>query len=132
LYPIIEHSTVYGVTQEVKVEHKKTEFSSWYEFFPRSTSSEIGKHGTFKDCKKAVDFVHKLGFDVIYFPPIHPIGNSHRKGKNNSTTSLPGEPGSPWAIGNELGGHKAIHPDLGTMQDFEELIKYATKNNIDI
>jgi starch synthase (maltosyl-transferring) len=132
LYPIIEHSTVYGVTQEVKVEHKKTEFSSWYEFFPRSTSSEIGKHGTFKDCKKAVDFVHKLGFDVIYFPPIHPIGNSHRKGKNNSTTSLPGEPGSPWAIGNELGGHKAIHPDLGTMQDFEELIKYATKKSIDI
>lgn len=132
LYPIIENSTVYGVTQEVKVEHKKTEFSSWYEFFPRSTSSEIGKHGTFKDCKTAIDFVHKLGFDVIYFPPIHPIGNSHRKGKNNSTTSLPGEPGSPWAIGNEMGGHKAIHPQLGSMQDFEELLSYASKKNIDI
>lgn len=132
LYPIIENSTVYGVTQEVKVEHKKTEFSSWYEFFPRSTSSEIGKHGTFKDCKTAIDFVHKLGFDVIYFPPIHPIGNSHRKGKNNSTTSLPGEPGSPWAIGNEMGGHKAIHPQLGSMQDFEELLRYASKKNIDI
>lgn len=132
LYPIIENSTVYGVTQEVNVEHKKTEFSSWYEFFPRSTSSEIGKHGTFKDCKTAIDFVHKLGFDVIYFPPIHPIGNSHRKGKNNSTTSLPGEPGSPWAIGNEMGGHKAIHPQLGSMQDFEELLSYASKKNIDI
>ncbi|MFN5628960.1 MAG: maltotransferase domain-containing protein [Bacteroidota bacterium] len=132
LYPIIENSTVYGVTQEVKVEHKKTEFSSWYEFFPRSTSSEIGKHGTFKDCKTAIDFVHKLGFDVIYFPPIHPIGNSHRKGKNNSTTSLPGEPGSPWAIGNEMGGHKAIHPQLGSMLDFEELLRYASKKNIDI
>jgi starch synthase (maltosyl-transferring) len=131
-YPIIENSAVYGVTQEVKVEHKKTEFSAWYEFFPRSTSNEIGKHGTFKDCKIAIDLVHKLGFDVIYFPPIHPIGNSHRKGKNNSTTAQDGEPGSPWAIGNELGGHKAVHPELGTHKDFEELVIYSAKKNIDI
>lgn len=129
---LVENSTVYHLKQEVEVETGKAIFSSWYEFFPRSSGSHVNKHGTFKDCHKVVDFVEKMGFDVIYFPPVHPLGESHRKGKNNAVNAQSGEPGSPWAIGNKLGGHKAIHPELGTMKDFENLVKYAKQKNIDI
>jgi starch synthase (maltosyl-transferring) len=116
----------------LKTEPKHALFSAWYEFFPRSTSSEVGKHGTFKDCEYVLEEVSRMGFDVVYLPPIHPIGEKNRKGLNNATTAQEGDPGSPWAIGSRLGGHKAIHPELGTMEDFESLVRKAKDLNIQI
>ena len=131
-YQLAEFSTKHDVEQQIRVESKKAAYSTWYEFFPRSTSQEIGKHGTFKDCEKVLPFVADLGFDVLYFPPIHPIGNNFRKGKNNSTTAQVGEPGSPWAIGSPDGGHKAINKELGTLAEFKKLVTKAKSLNIDI
>ncbi|HYC86199.1 MAG TPA: alpha-amylase family glycosyl hydrolase, partial [Chryseosolibacter sp.] len=106
-------------------------FSSWYELFPRSASLD-GKHGTFRDVIKLLPRIHAMGFDVLYLPPIHPIGKINRKGKNNNVRSVAGEPGSPWAIGSDEGGHKAIHRQLGTLQDYKNLIAEAKKYGIDI
>ena len=117
---------------EVNVEHGKAMFSTWYELFPRSSSLQAGKHGTFKDTIKLLPRIAAMNFDVLYLPPIHPIGKVNRKGKNNSVKSLPGEPGSPWAIGNDEGGHMSIHRELGTMDDFKRLISEAKKYKIDI
>lgn len=122
----------YDRVLEVRVERKKTLFSAWYEFFPRSSSPERDQHGTFKDCENVLPEVSKMGFDVIYFPPIHPIGRSHRKGLNNATEAEEGDPGSPWAIGAKEGGHKAIHPELGTMEDFQRLVDRAKEMDIEI
>jgi len=116
----------------IEVERKKAAFSSWYELFPRSASSEPGRHGNFQDVKRLLPGIAKMGFDTLYFPPIHPIGEMKRKGKNNSLTPAADDPGSPWAIGNKLGGHKDIHPELGTIQDFEELVAEAKKVNIEV
>jgi starch synthase (maltosyl-transferring) len=99
--------------------------------FPRSASL-TGGHGTFKDVIKLLPRIEAMGFDVLYLPPIHPIGKINRKGKNNNVRALPGEPGSPWAVGSDEGGHKAIHPQLGTLQDFQQLIQKAKKRGIDI
>ena len=131
-YPLRENETIYEKEIEIIVEHKKANFSSWYEFFPRSSSFEDGKHGTFKDCVKLLPRVAAMGFDVLYFPPIHPIGKVNRKGKNNNVRSAPGEPGSPWAIGSDEGGHKSILPELGTLDDFKTLVKEARKLGIDL
>lgn len=130
-YP--EKSWAYTAPQqlEVMVERKKALFSTWYEIFPRSFGAH-GKHGTFKDIEKMLPEIAKMGFDVIYFPPIHPIGIKHRKGKNNSTESTADDPGSPWAIGGKEGGHKAVHPQLGTLADFRRLTKKAKEFKIDI
>ena len=117
---------------QISCEHTKANFSTWYEFFPRSVSPEKGKHGTFKDCLRLLPQIADMGFDVLYFPPIHPIGEVNRKGKNNAVDSNPGEPGSPWAIGSKQGGHKAIHPELGTLADYKKVIKEAKKLGIDI
>jgi starch synthase (maltosyl-transferring) len=125
-------ATTYDNILLVEVERKRALFSSWYEVFPRSTSSEQGKHGTFKDVENMIPLVAKMGFDILYFPPIHPIGVSFRKGKDNSATAEPGEPGSPWAIGSELGGHKAIHPELGTLEDFRNVVKTAAGYDLEI
>lgn len=130
-HPLIEFETNYDKELAIVVEHKKANFSSWYELFPRSASLE-GKHGTFKDVIKLLPRVASMGFDVLYLPPIHPIGKLNRKGKNNNVRSLPGEPGSPWAIGSDEGGHKAIHSELGTLDDYRQLIAEAKKYNIDI
>lgn len=116
----------------VDVERKKALFSSWYEIFPRSTAEKPGSHGTFKTVERTLPLIAKMGFDVLYFPPIHPIGRSFRKGKDNSPTAEPGEPGSPWAIGAREGGHKAIHPELGTLQDFKRLVKKANEAGLEI
>jgi starch synthase (maltosyl-transferring) len=116
----------------VEVERKKALFSSWYEFFPRSTAQEPGVHGTFKDSERILPRIARMGFDIVYLPPIHPIGRSFRKGRNNSVTSQPGEPGSPWAIGASEGGHKAINPDLGTMEDFVAFVRKANETGIEI
>ncbi|MFC3197831.1 alpha-1,4-glucan--maltose-1-phosphate maltosyltransferase [Parapedobacter deserti] len=124
--------TEYPVTYRVEVERKKAGFSTWYELFPRSASPDVSRHGTFRDVAKLLPRIARMGFDVLYFPPIHPIGEVNRKGKNNSLTANPGDPGSPWAIGNRLGGHKAIHPELGSLADFKELIKAAGDHDIEI
>ena len=116
----------------LKTESKLALFSSWYEFFPRSTSVNEGEHGTFKDCQRVLPEIARMGFDIVYLPPIHPIGKSHRKGLNNATTAQEGDPGSPWAIGSREGGHKAIHPQLGSFSDFSELVKKAEELNLKI
>ena len=119
-------------TLQVYVDRKKAGFSTWYEFFPRSASEEPGKHGTFKDCERLLPRVAAMGFDTLYFPPIHPIGEVNRKGKNNATTAEEGDTGVPWGIGSKLGGHKAIHPQLGTEKEFKNLIKHADSLGIEI
>ena len=125
-------STTYPTVFLAEVERKRALFSTWYEFFPRSAAREPGKHGTFKDAQRILPRVAEMGFNVVYFPPIHPIGKKNRKGLNNSVTANPGDPGSCWAIGSDEGGHKAIHPELGTLEDFRELIKAANKLDMEI
>lgn len=117
---------------QVYVDRQKALFSTWYEFFPRSASSTEGKHGTFKDCEKILPKVAKMGFDTLYFPPVHPIGEVNRKGKNNATDAANGDVGSPWGIGSKHGGHKSIHPELGTLDDFKSLVKNAKALDIEI
>jgi starch synthase (maltosyl-transferring) len=131
-YPLMENETTFEQEIEVIVEHKKANFSAWYEFFPRSASLEEGRHGTFQDCIRLLPRVSAMGFDVLYFPPIHPIGKINRKGKNNNVRAEKGDHGSPWAIGSDEGGHKSILPALGTLDDFKKLIKEAKKSGIDI
>ncbi|MFB9056847.1 alpha-1,4-glucan--maltose-1-phosphate maltosyltransferase [Mariniflexile ostreae] len=116
----------------VYVDRKKARFSTWYEFFPRSASQQKGAHGTFKDCERLIPRVKSMGFDVVYLPPIHPIGEVNRKGKNNTTQAADGDVGSTWGVGSKFGGHKAIHPELGTLDDFKSLIQCAKNNNIEI
>jgi starch synthase (maltosyl-transferring) len=116
---------------KVYVDRKKALFSTWYEFFPRSASQD-GKHGTFKDCEKLLPRVAKMGFDTLYFPPIHPIGEVNRKGKNNATNAQNGDVGSPWGIGSKHGGHKSTHPELGTIEDFKSLVKTAKNLGIEV
>jgi starch synthase (maltosyl-transferring) len=130
--PLRDNETRYEKEFVIQVEHRKANFSAWYEFFPRSSSLEDGKEGNFKDCIKLLPRIAAMGFDVLYFPPIHPIGKVNRKGKNNNVSSKPGEPGSPWAIGSNEGGHKAILPELGTLEDFKKLVGEAHKFGIDI
>jgi starch synthase (maltosyl-transferring) len=124
--------TRYERELRVTVDREKAQYSAWYELFPRSTALEPGRHGTFKDCEERLDYVARLGFDVLYLPPIHPIGVSFRKGKNNSTTAEPGDSGSPWAIGAKEGGHTAIHPELGTLEDFRHLLLAAADKGIEL
>ncbi len=124
--------TTYAKVLEVDVERHKALFSTWYEFFPRSAAQEGGRHGNFHDCVRLLPRIAEMGFDTIYLPPIHPIGHSFRKGKNNSVTSEPGEPGSPWAIGAESGGHKSILPELGTLDDFRHFVHEAREHGIEV
>jgi starch synthase (maltosyl-transferring) len=118
--------------REVLVDRPEATFSAWYEVFPRSQSRVPGKHGTFADTARRLPEIAAMGFDVLYLPPIHPIGETHRKGRNNARTAEPGDVGSPWAIGSKHGGHTAIHPDLGTEADFVALVKSASDFGIDI
>jgi starch synthase (maltosyl-transferring) len=126
--------TLANKSHELKayVDRKKALFSTWYEFFPRSSSPVPGKHGTFKDCEKLLPRVAEMGFDTLYFPPIHPIGEVNRKGKNNATTAEPEDVGSPWGIGSQFGGHKATHPELGSIADFKSLVATAKELGIEI
>ena len=124
--------TTYEKVLDVVVDPEIARFGAWYELFPRSCSDVPGKHGTFKDVEKRLEYVAELGFDVLYLPPIHPIGISFRKGRNNSTTAGPDDPGSPWAIGSVEGGHKATHPELGSLEDFRHLVEAAKAYGIQI
>ncbi|MGH9567179.1 MAG: alpha-amylase family glycosyl hydrolase, partial [Candidatus Angelobacter sp.] len=103
------------------VDREKARFSAWYEMFPRSCADVPGRHGTFRDCENRLPYVAEMGFDILYFPPIHPVGRINRKGKNNSEQAAPDDVGSPWAIGAAEGGHDAVLPQLGTLEDFKSL-----------
>jgi starch synthase (maltosyl-transferring) len=131
-YPDRSKAAVYVPALSVCVERKKAVFSSWYEIFPRSITSNPRKSGSFRELEKLLPEITRLGFDVLYLPPVHPIGRTNRKGRNNSLQAGPDEPGSPWAIGSEAGGHKSVHPDLGTLEDFDHLLQSATVNGLEI
>ncbi|MBL6076933.1 DUF3416 domain-containing protein [Belnapia sp. T18] len=119
---------------EIPVEAERTgaRFASWYELFPRSQSGDPARHGTFDDVIRQLPRIRRMGFDVLYFPPIHPIGNKNRKGRNNTLTPAPDDPGSPYAIGSEDGGHDALHPELGTLEDFRRLVKAAADHGLEL
>lgn len=114
------------------VERELAQFASWYELFPRSITDDKARHGTFNDVHSRLPMVRDMGFDVLYFPPIHPIGRAHRKGPNNSLQAGPDDPGSPYAIGSADGGHEAIHPQLGTREDFRNLVAAAAEHGLEI
>src|SRR6266508_2943869 len=130
--PDRRYVTNYGKELRVVVDRERARFSTWYELFPRSTSPEPGRHGTFKDLEARLPCVAGMGFDVLYLPPTHPIGRSHRKGKNNATSPEPDAPGSPWAIGSEEGGHTEVHPDLGTIEDVDRLVERAEDFGLEV
>jgi starch synthase (maltosyl-transferring) len=131
-YPDKSLATTYAKELTAVVDRDKARFSSWYEMFPRSAATKPGAHGTFKDCERLLPYVAAMGFDTLYLPPIHPIGRAHRKGKNNAVLCAPSDPGSPWAIGAADGGHKAIHAELGTLEDFRGLVKKAAAQGIEV
>jgi starch synthase (maltosyl-transferring) len=117
---------------DVIVDREKAGFSTWYELFPRSWAIDPKRHGTFADLAKQLGYVADMGFDVLYLPPIHPIGTTYRKGPNNTLKAGPADPGVPWAIGSELGGHTAINPDLGTIEDFRALRDAALERGLEV
>ncbi len=116
----------------VVVDRQKACFSAWYEMFPRSCAPEPGRHGTFKDCEARLPYIAAMGFDVLYLPPIHPIGHTQRKGRGNTPIANRNDPGTPWAIGSEDGGHKSVHLQLGTLEDFHNFAAKAREHGIEI
>jgi starch synthase (maltosyl-transferring) len=146
-YPDLTHATQFEPELKVWVDRERARFSSWYEIFPRSSSPIPGQHGTLNDVERQLPEIAEMGFDIVYMPPIHPIGRAFRKGPNNSTIATPDAPGSPWAIGDraamacaplgaeaagDCGGHKSIHPQLGTFADFDRLINSARSHGIEV
>lgn len=125
LYPDRTLATQHDKEYSAVVDRERARFSAWYELFPRSCIPQPQGHGTFKDSTARLSEIAAMGFDVVYLPPIHPIGQTNRKGRNNTLTAEPGDPGSPWAIGSQAGGHKAVHPDLGTLEDFRGFVQSA-------
>jgi starch synthase (maltosyl-transferring) len=122
----------YETTLSVVVDRGKARFSTWYELFPRSCGARPGSHGTFADVETQLPRIAGMGFDVLYLPPIHPIGLAFRKGKNNNPVAQPDDVGSPWGIGGSEGGHTAIHPELGTLDEFRRLVRKAGEFGIDL
>jgi starch synthase (maltosyl-transferring) len=131
-YPDRRFASRYDKELSVVVDREKARFSTWYELFPRSCAAEPGRHGTFADCAAWLPYIASMGFDVVYLPPIHPIGQSYRKGKNNSVTCQPEDVGSPWAIGSEAGGHSATHPQLGSLTEFRGLVLKAQELGMEV
>ncbi len=130
-YPDRSLATQYDRQLRIDVDRPEAVFSAWYELFPRSFGAD-GQHGTLRDCEKLLPEIVRMGFDVLYLPPIHPIGRTNRKGKNNATVATPADPGSPWAIGAEEGGHKAVAAELGTLDDFRRLVNRARENGLEL
>ena len=139
-YPDRRSAAMYDKELAVVVDRERARFSTWYEMFPRSASPVPGRHGTFRDCEQRLPYIASMGFDVLYLPPIHPIGRTGRKGRNNALAAAPDDVGSPWAIGamggeNEgetEGGHKAVHPQLGSLEDFRRLVARAKAHGLEI
>jgi len=131
-YPDRELASQYDKELRVVVDREKAGFSAWYEVFPRSCSPDPKGHGTFQDCEQRLPYIASMGFDVVYLPPVHPIGNTFRKGKNNSVSAQPNDVGSPWAIGSPEGGHKSIHPQLGTLDDFRRFLAKAAGHGLEV
>ena len=132
LAPDLSRASRYAPELRIDVDRELGRFSAWYEFFPRSQSATPGRHGTLADAARRLPAIAAMGFDIVYLPPIHPIGTAFRKGPNNSPTAGPGDPGSPWAIGNAAGGHTALEPALGTFDDFDLFIKAARKVGLEV
>ena len=131
-YPDRQYETTYPVELPLVADRARAGFSSWYELFPRSTSPYAGVHGTLLDCEARLRYVAQMGFDVLYLPPIHPIGRARRKGPNNALAAAGEDVGSPWAIGAAEGGHTAVHPQLGTLEDFRRLVEAARAHGLEI
>ena len=131
-YPDRSNGTEFIPAALVMVDRRAALFGAWYEFFPRSAEGRGDRSSTFRNCLPRIDDAKTMGFDVIYFPPIHPIGHTNRKGRNNSTVCEPRDPGVPWAIGSEAGGHKAVEPSLGTLADFDWLQKQVRRRGMEI
>jgi starch synthase (maltosyl-transferring) len=125
-------ATQCDVEYPVTVDRERARYSTWYEFFPRSCTDDPYKHGRFADCEPRLRAAAAMGFDVVYLPPIHPIGRAHRKGRNNAPTAAPDDVGSPWAIGATEGGHRDIHPDLGTLEDFQRFVSLAESYGLEV
>ncbi|MDH5207147.1 MAG: alpha-1,4-glucan--maltose-1-phosphate maltosyltransferase [Burkholderiaceae bacterium] len=131
-YPDRSLATTAPTEYPLVVDCSRARFSAWYEMFPRSCGAEPGAHGTLRDCEARLEYVAKMGFDVLYLPPIHPIGRERRKGRNNALELAPADIGSPWAIGAAEGGHKALHPELGTLADFRRLVERARELGLEL
>ncbi|MEA2626199.1 MAG: hypothetical protein QOD06_2244 [Candidatus Binatota bacterium] len=131
-YADLSGATRYDRELGITVDRERARFAAWYEMFPRSQAGVPGRHGTFADAARRLPDLAALGFDVVYLPPIHPIGRTFRKGKNNTLDPTADDVGSPWAIGSEEGGHTAVHPDLGTIDDFDRFVEAAAEHDIDV
>ena len=132
LHPDRSSSSTYPKTLEVVVDRERARYGAWYEMFPRSQGTVPGQSATFEDCERRLPEIAGMGFDVVYLVPIHPIGHSHRKGRNNSLVAGPDDPGSPYGIGNEHGGHRAVHPDLGTLEDFRRFVGATRSHGMEV
>ena len=131
-HPDLAYAARYNQELRLWVDRERARYSAWYELFPRSTSPDPSRHGTFCDVKALLPSIAAMGFDVLYLTPIHPIGDAFRKGRNNSVTAAPGDPGSPWAIGSKEGGHKSINPQLGTVRDFDDLVAATHEHGMEL
>lgn len=131
-YPDKQFATTYAKELPVVVDRQRARFGAWYEMFPRSCPPDRKQHNSFKECESSLPYIEAMGFDVLYLPPIHPIGHTNRKGKNNTPDANADDPGSPWAIGSGAGGHKAIHPQLGSLADFRRLVAQARSHGLEI
>ncbi|MGE0352700.1 MAG: alpha-1,4-glucan--maltose-1-phosphate maltosyltransferase [Gemmatimonadales bacterium] len=131
-YPDRAAAAEYARTLKLWVDRERAVVGAWYELFPRSCGDEPGRHGTFRDVERRLPYVAGMGFDVLYLPPVHPIGRTNRKGPNNTPAAQPGDPGSPWGIGSAEGGHDAVHPELGTLEDFDRLVTAAGSHDLEI
>src|SRR4029079_18799372 len=130
--PDRSQATRYDRILPVVVDRERARFGAWYEMFPRSAGTDPSRSATFAEAANMLPYVAAMGFDVLYLPPIHPIGRSFRKGPNNSLTAAPTDPGSPWAIGSEEGGHTAVEPGLGTIEDFDAFVAAAAAHGLEI
>ena len=125
-------ATEFAPLLELVADRPRALYGAWYEMFPRSYSPTPGRHGTFADAARRLPALREMGFDVVYLPPIHPVGTSHRKGRNNALEAQPGDPGSPWAIGSSAGGHTAVEPQLGTLEDFDRFVAAARRLDLEV
>jgi starch synthase (maltosyl-transferring) len=131
-YPDLAFASRYEKELTLVVDREKAGFSAWYEVFPRSCAPQPGRHGTLREAEEWLPYIAGMGFDVVYLPPVHPIGHAFRKGKNNSVVAQPDDVGSPWAIGAADGGHKSVHPQLGTLDDFRRFVSQASEHGLEV